>query len=42
VCLIKNEDLEAIPGRREDRPLTKFAGVVDAVVACGINFHYIK
>jgi hypothetical protein len=42
VRLIKNEDLEAVPGRGEDSPLAKFAGVIYAVVACGINFDDVK
>jgi hypothetical protein len=40
--LVEDEDLEAVSGRRENRPLTKFAGVVNAVVACGVDFHDIE
>jgi hypothetical protein len=42
VGLIEDEDLEAVPGRSEDSPLTKFAGVINAVVAGGIDFHDIE
>jgi hypothetical protein len=40
--LVQDEDFEAVSGRREDRPLTQFSGVVNAVVACGIDFHDIQ
>jgi hypothetical protein len=42
VCLVKDEDLEAVPGRSENSPLTKFAGVIDAVMACGIDFDNVE
>jgi hypothetical protein len=42
VGLIEDEDLEAVPGRSEDSPLTKFAGVINAVVAGGIDFDYVQ
>jgi hypothetical protein len=42
VGLIKNEDLEPVPGRSKHSTLTQFAGVVNAVVAGGIDFHNIK
>jgi hypothetical protein len=42
VGLVKDEDLEAVPRRGEDSPLTKFAGVINAVVAGGIDFDDVK
>jgi hypothetical protein len=42
VGLIEDEDLEAVPGRSEDSPLTKFAGVINAVVAGGIDFDDVE
>jgi hypothetical protein len=42
VCLIKDEDLEAVPRRGEDGPLTKFAGVINAVVAGSIDFDDVE
>jgi hypothetical protein len=42
VGLIEDEDLEAVPGGSKHRPLAKFAGVINAVVAGGINFDDVK
>jgi hypothetical protein len=42
VGLIKDEDLEAVPSRGEDSPLAKFAGVINAVVAGGIDFDDVE
>jgi hypothetical protein len=38
VSLIEDEDLEAIANRREDCALAKVAGIVNTVVACGVDF----
>jgi hypothetical protein len=42
VSLIKDEDLEAIPGGSKHSPLTKFAGVINTVVAGGIDFDDVE
>jgi hypothetical protein len=42
VGLIKDEDLEAVPRRGKHSTLTKFAGVINAVVAGGINFDDVE
>jgi hypothetical protein len=42
VCLVEDENLEAVSGRREDRPLTQFSGVVNAVVAGSINLDDVE
>jgi hypothetical protein len=42
VGLVKDEDLEAVPRRGEHCPLTKFAGVINAVVAGGIDFDHVE
>ena len=42
VGLIEDEDLEAVSGRGEDSPLTKFAGVINAVVACRVDFDNVE
>jgi hypothetical protein len=42
VGLVKDEDLEAVPRRGEDSPLTKFTGVINAIVAGGIDFDDVE
>jgi hypothetical protein len=42
VGLIEDEDLEAVPSRSKNRPLAKFAGVINAIVACGIDFDDVE
>jgi uncharacterized membrane protein len=42
VGLIKDEDLEAVPRRGKHSTLTKFAGVINAVVAGGIDFDDVE
>ena len=41
VRLVEDEDLVAVPGRREHGPLAQIPRVVDTVVACGIDLHDI-
>jgi hypothetical protein len=42
VGLIEDEDLEAVPGGSKHSPLTKFAGVINTVVAGGIDFDDVE
>jgi hypothetical protein len=42
VGLVEDKDLETVSGRCEDRPLTQFSGVINAVVACGINLDDVE
>jgi hypothetical protein len=38
VGLIQDENLEAVTSRREDRTFAKVAGIIDTVVAGGVDF----
>jgi hypothetical protein len=38
VSLIEDEDLEAVANWRKDCTLAEVAGIVDTVVACGVDF----
>ena len=40
--LVKDEDLEAVPGRGKHSPLAKFTGVINAIVAGGIDFDDVE
>ena len=40
--LIENEDFVAITRRRENSAFAKIPGIIDAVVARGINFHDVE
>jgi hypothetical protein len=42
VGLIEDEDLEAVPRRGEDRPFTELAGVINPIVAGGIDFDDVE
>ena len=41
VGLIQDEDLVAVAGRGKDCALAQFAGVVDTIVAGGVNLNYV-
>jgi hypothetical protein len=42
VGLIQDENLEAVTSRREDRTFAKVAGVIDTVVAGGVDFDDVE
>ncbi len=42
VRLVEDEDLVAVAGRREDRPLTDVPGIVDAVVAGRVDLDHVE
>jgi hypothetical protein len=42
VCLIQDENLEAVASRGEDCTLTQVAGVIDTVVTSRVNFDYVE
>ena len=42
VRLVKDEDLESVAGRREDRSFAQVAGVVDTVVARRVNLDDVE
>jgi hypothetical protein len=42
VCLVKNEDLVAVPRWSKNCPLSKISRIINTVVAGRINFNYVQ